>query len=153
MEKSRREIVVRTLDDLKAIISPYLETVSMGSTKVSAKMEWVDDDGKSRETTATADSRDITSKRIMIEGFDLVKVRMELAAKAKEQAEQDEDDEDLLPERLKWGLFDPDSQYFHVDKLIKQEFDGKRKGLRVRWELEEGNFEYDPYIGKLFKVD
>ena len=153
MEKSRREITVRTLDDLKTVISPYLDNVATGSTQVSAKMEWVDDDGNSRETTATADSRDITSKRILIEGFDLVKVRMELAAKAKEQAESEEDDEDLLPERLKWGFFDLDSQYFHVDKLIKQEFDGERKGLRIRWELEEGNYEYDPYIRKLFKVD
>ena len=154
MERNKREITVRSLMDLRTVISPFLSgDDSDQRVDVSAKMQWVDDRGVSRSTDVIAESRDLTPRKLLIEGFDLVKKRMMLADKAREEAEREDEDDDLLPERIKWGLFDIDSQYFHVDTLIKQEFDGERKGLRIRWEIEDGNFEYDPYIGKLYKVD
>ncbi|KKK63791.1 hypothetical protein LCGC14_2990710, partial [marine sediment metagenome] len=131
--------------------TPYLKETADQRVEVAADVRWKDDKG-SHKTNVKAQSRDLTPKRLLIEGFDLIKKRMQLAEQAKEESNKEYEDEDLLPETIKWALFDIDSQYFHVDSLIKYEFNGTRRGLRIRWDLEDGSYEFDPYAGKLFEI-
>ena len=152
-KKIERQITVRTLEDIQSAIIPFVKEKKGSDIELTAEMSWTDDKGNRQKGIVSAKNRDLTTKQILIEGFELVKKRMDLAAKMKEQSEMDDEDDDLLPDRFRWELFDPDSQVMHVDKLIKQELDGKRKGLRIRWDLEDGIFEWDPFTGKLFKVD
>ena len=151
-KKIRPDITVSDLDGVKRAILPFTMEQHNKDIDISAQLEWTED-GKKRKGFVKAISRDLTAKQLLVEGFFLVKTRMELAGKMKEAAELEDDDEDLLPERLKWELFDIDSQYFHVDALIRRELGGFRKGLRVRWDIKEGTFEFDPFECKLYKVD
>ena len=40
-----------------------------------------------------------------------------------------------------------------VDNIIKTRLGGKREGLRVRWDISEGIFFFDPFTGKLTKCE
>lgn len=47
----------------------------------------------------------------------------------------------------------PDAQhYMWVDTLISRRLDGKRSGLVVEWNLQDGKFQYDPWTKKLEQV-
>lgn len=143
---------VKTLKELRSVLRPFIEGQPSNQVDLSTKMNWSDENGKMVKGEVRARSRDITVRSLLIEGFDLVKQRMELARSAMEISDQ-EDEDDLVPEKIRWGLFNVDDQYFHVDGLIKKEMGGgKRRGLRVRWELEDGIFEFDPYKAELYKV-
>ena len=153
---NERKIIVRTLRDLKEAIIPF--TIGHFKARVSdvpikANVEYLDEGGNKRIETVSAITRDITLRRLLIEGFDLVKKRLQLAKDMKDKYEEVHEDDDLLPERIKWNLFDIDTQFLHVDTLIKQELDGKRKGLRIRWDISEGIYEFDPYECKLYRIE
>lgn len=150
---AKRAIVsVRTLSDIRSALQPFLKESKEPQVSISTEMTWHDDDGKRQKGLVKSESRDLSLRRMLLEGFDLVKKRVELAKKAKAQSELEDDDDDLLPEKIRWGLFNIDDQYLHVDSLIRKELGGKRKGLRVRWEVVEGKFEFDPYSNDLYRV-
>ena len=56
-----------------------------------------------------------------------------------------------------WGGFrpaeGPSEEMSSVDLLIESRMGGKRHGDKIRWNVEEGTFQFDPYSGDLRKVE
>lgn len=147
-------VVVNTLSEIRKVIEPFMEGEKGKTVEVKTEITWTDDrDNKRKTGWSSVTSGDMTAYQVLMEGFNLVKTRLAVAEKAKELSEVEDEDDDLLPEKIKWILLDIDAQYFSVDGFIKSRLGGFRKGLRIRWEIEEGIFEFDPYARKLFQVD
>lgn len=150
-ERKLEKVVIKSLAQLKMTMKSFM-AVESKDIKITTEMKWQDDKGTVK-SKVTANSRELSSRQVLLDGFKLVKTRMDLVEKAKNDVDEDEDDDELLPERLKWQLFDVNAQRFHIDRFIEQRLDGKRKGLRIEWSLTEGVFQYDPFENKLYKVD
>ena len=148
-----KPVVINTLSDIKGIIAPLLEAESSKPIEIRVEMEWTNEKGKRGKGWSSAKSADMSSHEVLLGGFNEIKTRIEMMEKAKVFDEVRDEDDDLLPERIRWGLIDVDNQFFSVDTFVKNRLGGKRKGLRIRWEIEEGIFEFDPYTHKLFQVD
>ena len=89
---------------------------------------------------------DTTIRNLLIEGMDIVKRQDEFIAKS--DAAKDADYGGFQPARPKGGY-----RYSWVDTLIDRRLDGKRDGLKVTWNLTDGQFEFDPWTRKLEKVN
>jgi hypothetical protein len=157
MAKNREidPVSVVSLVDIRKVISPFLEEdsgVKREAVEIRTEIKWTDEDQKRRVDWSSVSSEDMTSSQILMEGFNLIKARMEMLHKANELAETSDEDDELLPERIRWSLLDIDKQYFSIDSFIKNRLGGRRKGLRIRWEVSEGVYEFDPYTKKLFEV-
>ena len=48
--------------------------------------------------------------------------------------------------------WDIDKIKFNVDNLIERRLGGKRNGLKIRWRVPEGIYEFDPRDRKLYEV-
>lgn len=153
-KKEIEPITVESLADIRKIIAPFLEAAeAKGETiEIRTEINWTDEKHQTRQGWTSMKTQDQNSYQILIEGFDLIKTRMEMMHKATQLADATDEDDELLPERIKWSLLDIDKQYFSIDTFIKNSLGGKRKGLRIRWEVPEGAYEFDPYTKKLFEV-
>jgi hypothetical protein len=147
-EKKFEKVVVKDLIQLKMVMKPFMSADGK-EVELTTEMTW-HEDNKSIKTNVMAKSRELSPRQVLLDGFELIKKRMDLAEQAKNDVD---DDDDLLPERIKWDLFDINSQKFHVDMFIEQRLDGKRNGLRIEWNITEGVFQYDPFENKLYKVE
>lgn len=89
---------------------------------------------------------DTTIRKLLIEGMDIVKRQDEFIAKS--DSAKDADYGGFKPALPKGG-----HRYSWVDTLIDRRLDGKRKGLKVTWDLTDGQFEFDPWTKKLEKTN
>ena len=89
---------------------------------------------------------DSTIRNLLIEGMDLVKRQGKFAEAG--EAVSDIDFGGFLPAKPIGG-----HKYTWVDTLIERRLDGKRDGLKIVWNLPEGQFEFDPWSKKLDKVN
>jgi len=123
-------VIVETLGDIKAAIQEFLvpgESVTVEGTIKSGGKTW------QVEAPAECDY-----KTMLKEGFEIVKTRLEAKERNTGQSEL--------------GI-DPISVDGHMwlDDLITRRLGGVRDGLRVRWDLAEGTFFFDPFTSKLVK--
>ncbi len=72
---------------------------------------------------------------MLLEGFDVIKARIEAKAKYGEGP---------VP------VFNIDGKMW-VDDLIKRRLGGVRDGIRVKWDIGQISYFFDPYTGKLTK--
>lgn len=142
-------MTIATLDDIKKVIS-LLSDGEPKTLQVKTNVNWYED-GKNKTQEVITESKDINAKRILIEGMNVVKSKIDFIT----EAMKDTEDDDLMPEKIRWNikLSDIDKQFFNVDGFIKKRFGGYRKGLKVRWDVKEGTYEYDPYTSALNKVE
>lgn len=145
-----KPIVCQNLEDVKAALTVFLRPPVTGEIKVSAEVKWQDRDVSGVDKVEGL-SRDSSLYSLLVEGMDVVKKRLELTTKL-QAAVQAADAEDELPTN-NMVAWDVDHLRFRVDSLIERRLGGKRHGLRVRWSLEEGEYEFDPYTKKLYKVE
>jgi len=73
-------------------------------------------------------------RKSLEKGFDFVKRRIEYNKLAKTN-------------------MDVDSMFCYVDSLIHQRLGGKREGMYITWDLEDGKYKFDPQNGELSKSD
>jgi hypothetical protein len=85
---------------------------------------------------------DTTIRKLLIEGMDLVKRQSQFA----ERNHPDADYGGFLPVSPPRG-----DRYMWVDTLIDRRLNGKRDGLKILWNLAEGQFEFNPWDKKLDK--
>jgi len=140
-EERFASIEVSTLSDIKKVLDNFRRnnsgkvefTVSINGDKVNGQ------------------SNDASLHDMLITGFDKVKKRKEALSKMVEEYKTAEREGIIEPiDLVNWDI---DSLKFDVDNLIRNRLGGKRKGLRIRWDLQEGSFEYDPYTKKVFRVE
>jgi hypothetical protein len=85
-------------------------------------------------------SSDSSPRTILLNGLDIIKKRMEM-------------EEKLVGHDTNLRAWDVDNLRFSVDSIITKRLGGTRKGLRIRWKIREGVYEYDPYSNKLYEVE
>ena len=125
-----KPVVCYTLADVKQAILPFMN--SGEAVTISCEL-----DGEKVSLVSV----DASPRAILLNGLNQVKKRIELRDKVKEY-------KDTMLQ-----IWDVDKSHFNVDKLIYNRLGGERRGIRVRWEIKEGKYEYDPFTNKLFEVD
>jgi len=123
-------VTVNTLSDIKSAIQEFLPS----STTAPEVHSTIKAEGKTYKLSAPTSCG---YRDMLIEGFGIVKKRLE-AKNPSQNAEL--------------GI-DPVSVDGHMwlDELIGRRLGGKRDGVRVRWDVVEGTFYFDPFSGKLTK--
>lgn len=143
-----KPVIVTTLDELKAALKPVLVNTPNHVVKIITQIKW-QDDKDSGVDPVVGQSVDSTLGVVLIEGMEIVKRRIEAYEKMK-KASEEALDEDIQDNLKAWDI---DKIRFNVDNLIRQRLGGQRVGLRIRWKVKEGIFEFDPYQKKLYKVE
>ncbi len=147
-----KPILVGNLSDIREVINNLLKTkIPNNSVQLSTEMVWTEDeDGKTKSVkgVVTGSNNDVSLYGLLLSGMDIVKVRVEAADKLRAQIElAKSQDPDISIDMTVW---DVDKSKFNVDSLIERRLGGKRYGLRVRWVVPEGTFDFDPYEAKLY---
>jgi len=129
-----KKVVCETLEDLQRIIKPYLLDIKVSKktliTEIAGEKIIGEDGGSS-------------AQEVLTEGFQLIKRRQEAFEKLKNEG---------LDSRVPL-ICDIEKTRFNVDTFIENSLGGKRIGLRIRWVLKEGIFEFDPLVKKMWQVD
>jgi hypothetical protein len=151
LQEANKPISIKTLADIQMVIRPYLMDQSYTDVSISTKLEWKDEESKqSGVDNVVGKTSGMSMQRLLIEGLDTVKKRME-GQKAIEEATKCLPADNLPSVSL--PVWDIDKMRFNVDNLIERKLGGKRQGLRIRWCVTEGVYEFDPYARKLYKVE
>lgn len=132
---------VKTTEDL-------LEILEM--LKDSHKDESVGFDVKFEGRTFKGKSDSASLYDMLVQGFDVVKKRLEAYNKGVEELKGAIDAGQADERQL--DMFKIDTTKYDVDNLIRMKLGGKRSGMRVRWVLQEGVFELDPYTRKVYQI-
>lgn len=124
-------IYVDSLNDIKEVVSDFMP--GREDTPTPVKAEFIQN---GKKIVAVSSVEGISPRESLIEGFSILKKRIDVV------------------EHLKEGAISPVCVEGHmwVDDLIRYRMGGKRDGLKVRWDLAGGSYKFDPFTGKLTKV-
>lgn len=137
--KELKPIVIRTINDIKKAIAPFIKEYSSNRVNFSSEIKWKDDDGNMVTTKVDTYSTDPDLRSSLLDGFNQVKEQNELWNGLRETLEEDEYGISLPP-------VDIDNFLMPVDRLIKNRLGGKRYGMKVIWEnIENKKIVFDPY--------
>ena len=75
---------------------------------------------------------------MLIKGFTMIKNRVDAIEKATQRGSGEAANKLFSIDRHSW-----------LDDLVQRRFGGKRDGLRIRWDISEGTFFYDPFTRSL----
>lgn len=134
MRQEIKKVVCETLEDLHKILKPYLYDVKASKKSLTIEIageKVIGQDGGS------------SAQEVLTEGFQLIKRRQEAFEKLKIEG---------LDSKVPL-ICDIEKTRFNVDTFIENSLGGKRTGLRIRWVLKEGVFEFDPLVKKMWQVD
>lgn len=140
---NRPEIVgpikIRTINDIKKAIIPFIKETSSKKVEFSSDLEWKDEDGNTITTKLSAYSTDPDLRSSLLNGFNQVKEHNQLWNNLRDTLDDDEYGTSL-------PHVDIDNFIMPVDKLIKNRLGGKRQGMKVVWKnIENKNIVFDPY--------
>lgn len=125
---------VNCLGDIKRVIQEFMPGAKHTAVTVKAQMK---SEGK---TFAVEGESSVDYKKLLIEGFDIIKARIEASKRIAES------DTEIKIQPINIG------GHMWLDDLIRRRLGGKRDGLRVRWDLKEGTYFFDPYECMLTKA-
>jgi hypothetical protein len=148
-------IEIRNAEDMRRVVLEMLKEaqIDLKDVQCSAEITWQDEISQKQQTEkVTITNRDITLYQLLISGLEVVKKRMAAIEQIKDVIKEAEEAQEDVPVQ-NMQIWDIDRIKFNVDDLICRKLGGKRQGLRVRWELLEGIFEFDAFEKKLYKVD
>ena len=149
-ELENLKVEVSNVTDIRKAIAPFLsrnikqtEEETILSTSIDSLQIASDDDSLTRTNinTITAKVGSPNMRKLLLSGLEIIRKRQEIHV------------EIAPPEEC--GGFEPAKlmnsaeQYMWVDALIGQCLDGKRRGLEVVWELEDGTYVFDPETEEL----
>lgn len=152
LKEVSKPVEINSLQEIKQLISIVMQSDSNNSEIIlDTKLEWVDDEGNRQEGKITAKTKDLSIYKLLIDGLDVVKNYMQSVDTIKKAVEKVEDKDDIPANIL--AVWNIERMHFNVDSFIEKKFGGKRSGLRIRWNLKDGIYEWDPYMMKLYKVE
>jgi uncharacterized small protein (DUF1192 family) len=142
---------VRNFDDIKRLVAeldpkknPRQMDIPLSTTMVATE------DNQNVTYRVEAHTRSKSKRDMLVEGLDVIKIRMESAARIAELQEEIEvNGVPMKPARL--GYQSEGTSW--VDPLIKQWLGGFRDGIMICWRLADGyTYRYDIYQHKLTRV-
>jgi hypothetical protein len=152
LKEESKPVVVQCLDDLKRVVVPLIQDQTDDDpVSFDCKIAWSSDDERG-EDTIRGFSKDSSLYRMLIDGFEAVKKQIQVQKRVEELKRDLEEMGEDLP-NYHAEVWDAENLTFNVDALIMRRLGGRRKGLRVRWDLHEGSYEFDPFTRKLFEVE
>jgi len=125
-------VACHTLEEIKEVIKPFMR--GGNNINISCNM-----DGQ----LINAVSSDSSPRTVLLNGLDIIKKRMEMKDKLSELGDHE----------TNLRAWDVDDLHFSIDGIIAKRLGGTRKGLRIRWKIRNGTYEYDPYTNKLYEVE
>lgn len=144
-----KPVEISNLLDIRKILEPILNDTNSGKVvEFNCDIKW-SADGASGSNNVKGHSTDSSLYRLLLDGFNVVKQCAEAYKKASDMYNNVDIDDVIKLDESIWNV---DNMHFNVDSLIHNRLGGKRNGMRVRWTVQEGVFEFDPYERKLFKV-
>lgn len=143
------KIKIKTLFDLKRLVERLKPTNSKDST-LTVSFEKVDTPtGQVPQLPVSMEnSGESMERRLLIDGFDLLKRQREY----KQSAKIYEEDVDSFGGFFPAVPVEAESKGSWVDRFITDHLDGRREGLFVFWDLSEGTFRLDPWSCVLEQV-
>ena len=143
---------IENLSQLQEMLAIIMDASSQKQVKVSAEMKWMNQQNNKMESKVVSGvSKDSSLFGLLVDGMDVVKKRYESIVRIGEAIKKaKETDESLSVNMTTWDI---NKVKFNVDNLIEKKLGGKRNGLRIKWKVTEGIYEFDPYVRKLFKVE
>ena len=124
-------VLITSLNDIREVVGDFMPGKEDMPTKISA--EFMID---SKKVVAVSSVEGISPRESLVEGFSILKKRMDVVKHLEEGA--------LSPVCVEGHMW--------LDDLIRYRMGGKRDGLKVRWDLSDGSYKFDPFTGKLTKV-
>ena len=145
-----KPITINNLEEIKTLVSEMLNRRdSNQNVHVKADLKWTEE-SQTKSSEITTISEDVSLYKLLVDGMKHVKKWMELLDTTRKATQKLDDAEGIPPHILQvWNI---DRMKFNVDNLIRNRLGGSREGLRVRWKIQEGIFEFDPFTTKFFKV-
>ncbi|MDP1712572.1 MAG: hypothetical protein Q8K86_08955 [Candidatus Nanopelagicaceae bacterium] len=142
---SDRDVVVnvRSLADIKRVINNF-RSKSYGDATVSTEVEYRDGSQNIKEKVSVQ-VKSPTPGALLLEGLSIVKKGMDYQQMCREVYKENDD--------ILFIDTEIDSMAFWVDALIKNRLGGKRTGLKIRWSVPDGDFEWDPTEDKFEKLE
>lgn len=151
MEEASKPVQVKNLFEIEQLISMVMQqNPEEKDITLSVEMEWNDEEGKQKEIVS-AITKEASMYGLLLDGLDVVKKYMQSMETIRQAIEKVEEKDDIPASMLEiWNI---QRMHFNVDNFISKKMGGKRNGLRIRWEVQDGVFEFDPYAVKLYKVE
>lgn len=150
LKDASQPVVISTLVELRALLANFRGGPTQG-VDLKTAVTWTNDKGKQQTATVAARSGGGSLRDALLDGLSKVKLRVE-ANEQMQQALKNAKESGQLDD-CTMQVWNVDLLRFNVDQLIELRMGGKRRGLRIRWELQEGIFEFDPFQDKLYGVD
>jgi hypothetical protein len=122
-------VQVHSLHDIRRVVSGLLAPVT--APPVQTTMNALDPQGNTVQVKLSAPT-DCDYVALLKKGFDTLKARHEARAANPRL---------VMVDGHMW-----------LDDLIQRRLGGKRDGLRIRWDVPEGTFYFDPFSQKLTKA-
>lgn len=152
-EEKTKPVICNSLEDIKRALTPFLQSDTGKSVEFSCDLTWRETDSqKAIVEKVKGTSADSSMRSLLIDGMDIIKRRLEAAVKIEQAIKTARESGEELPTNT-FKIWEIDNVRFQVDALIERKLGGKRAGLRIRWKVAEGVFEFDPYTMKLFKQE
>lgn len=148
---NQKPVEVRSVTDIKRIISEYNPEKNPSSPVVSLKTQMEIKDGSSAQTYAVSANTQSKSKRDhLIEGLLVIEKRMLQEQKIDEYTEPTEiNGRSVTPPQIGSGV----SGYSWVDPLIHQWLGASRDGIIIYWDIDDGyRYKYNIFEHKLSRV-
>jgi hypothetical protein len=152
LRESLQPIKVGNLSEIREMISLLISKRRSDDITIQTKLQWMDDNAQRQiEENVSSMSRGTSLFDLLLDGLNVVKRHMEAVVPMRTAVEEAEkDDPEVRCNIINWDI---DQMRFNVDDLIQRRLGGKRYGLRIRWTIQEGVFEFDVFSKKLFKVE
>jgi hypothetical protein len=142
--------VVRSVNDIKRVLAEFDPKANpdRGELTISTTLMGEDKDGKKILYKVSAPTRSKSKRTLLLEGFQLIKNRLDTRELAKEEVEPI-----LVNGRAMAPPIPPTDGRMHIDPLIGHWLDARRIGLLVVWEFGDGwQYRYDIFEHRLTRV-
>jgi hypothetical protein len=146
-----KPVDVRSLSDIKRVISEFDPSNNKQQTEIPITAILNESEGGKPLMYSVSSSTKSKSKRdILIEGLELIKNRIDAAQKISDSTEEVEiNGRKLRPPSLINNI----SGHSWVDPLIKQWTGGRREGVLITWDIQDGyQYRYEIFTHKLTRI-
>lgn len=143
-------MAIHSLNDIKRYIAELdpAKSQPQHDVKLNAKMEAPDENGKVVTYAVSANTRSKSKRDMLLEGFAIIKSRMEKLAHADVGEDVEINGRLVTPPKLG----DSVAGHSWIDPLIRQWLGGTRDGMLICWNLDGYRYMYDIFTHKLTRV-
>lgn len=140
---------INSIHDIQRILIELDPNKSVGAdVPISTDMVAAGESDRLVHYSVSAPTESLSKRKILIDGFTILKARQDLVFKAKSN-----DNPVVVNGReMKSPITPSIAAYSSIDPLIKRWFGGYRDGLLICWDLPEGKIVYDIFSHRLFKA-